>query len=176
MKIVLESTGIYHEQLCNEIYDIGIHVSIVNTYRICEFAKGIGILTKTDKVDSFMLACYGELKKPTTWIAPSPEIRELKYLIKRRDALLADLLREQNRQEKTLTSYTSKVVVQSIVNSLKALEKQFGDIEVEISKHIDSHSKLKQDIELLTSIKSIGTQVGSNMIIVSRSHDFNSAE
>lgn len=55
VKIVLESTGIYHEQLCNELYDIGVHVSIVNPYRIREFAKGMGILTKTDKVDSFVL-------------------------------------------------------------------------------------------------------------------------
>ncbi|WP_074168143.1 IS110 family transposase [Candidatus Arsenophonus triatominarum] len=172
----LESTGIYHEQLCNELYDIGLHVSIVNPYRIREFAKGIGILTKTDKVDSFALACYGELKKPSAWVAPSSEIRELKSLIKRREAILADLLREQNRKEKTLTSYTSTVVIKSITKSLKALNKQLQGIEAEISRHINNHPELKKDMELLTSIKSIGAQVGSQMLMVLRSHDFISAE
>ncbi|WP_032114711.1 IS110 family transposase (plasmid) [Candidatus Arsenophonus nilaparvatae] len=176
VRITLESTGTYHEQLCTELYDMGIHVSIVNPYRIREFAKGMGILTKTDRVDAFVLACYGELKKPSAWIAPSLEIRALKSLIKRREALLADLLREQNRQEKTLTTPTPKVVRQSLVKCIKVLEKELLAIESEISKHINNHPELKKDMELLTSIKSIGTQVGSHMLMVLRGHDFNSAE
>jgi transposase len=176
VRITLESTGTYHEQLCTELYDMGIHVSIVNPYRIREFAKGMGILTKTDRVDAFVLACYGELKKPSAWIAPSPEIRTLKSLIKRREALLVDLLREQNRQEKTLTTPTPKVVKQSIVKCIKVLEKELLTIESEISKHINDHPELKKDMELLTSIKSIGNQVGSQMLMVLRSHDFTSAE
>lgn len=35
---------------------------------------------------------------------------------------------------------------------------------------------LKQDYELLTSIKSVGPQLGLNMLVILRSHDFRSAE
>lgn len=176
VRITLESTGTYHEVLCNGLSDTGVHVSIVNPYRIREFAKGMGILTKTDIVDAFVLARYGELKKPTAWIAPPPEVRELKSLIRRRDALLEDEMCERNRQEKTDPAYTSKVVIESIAKILKALEKERKAIEAEISKHIDNHPGLKNDMELLTSIKAVGTQVGSNMLMVLRGREFNSAE
>lgn len=176
VRITLESTGTYHEQLCTALYDMGIHISIVNPYRIREFAKGMGILTKTDKVDAFVLACYGDLKKPSAWIASPPEIRGLKSLITRREALLSDLLRERNRQEKISITHTLKVVTQSIDRGIRSLEKELLAIETEISKHIDNHPKLKKEMELLTSIKSIGHQVGSNMLMVLRSHNFTSAE
>lgn len=176
VRITLESTGTYHEVLCNGLSDAGIHVSIVNPYRIREFAKGMDILTKTDIVDAFVLARYSELKKPTAWIASPPEVRELKSLIRRRDALLEDEMCERNRQEKTDPAYTSKVVIESIAKILKALEKERKAIEAEISKHIDNHPGLKKDMELLTSIKAVGTQVGSNMLMVLRGREFNSAE
>lgn len=176
IRITLESTGTYHEILCNSLYDAGIHLSIVNPYRIREFAKGMGILTKTDTVDAFVLARYGELKKPTAWIAPPPEIRELKSLIKRRDALLTAEMCERDRQGKTEPAYTSKVVIKSIAKILKTLEKERLVIEAEISKHIDKYPGLKNDMALLTSIKAVGDQVGSNMLMVLRGREFENAE
>lgn len=176
IRVTLESTGTYHEVLCNGLSDAGVHLSIVNPYRIREFAKGMGILTKTDIVDAFVLARYGELKMPTAWIAPPPEVRELKSLIRRRDALLEDEMCERNRQEKTDPAYTSKIVIESITKILNALEKERKAIEAEISKHIDNHPGLKNDMELLTSIKAVGTQVGSNMLMVLRGREFDNAE
>lgn len=51
MRIMLECTDTYHEQLFIKLYDydMGIYVAIVSHYRIKEFAKGMGILTKTNK-------------------------------------------------------------------------------------------------------------------------------
>ncbi|MFJ5408037.1 transposase, partial [Pectobacterium punjabense] len=60
----MESTGIYHEHLAYGLHQAGILVSVINPHRVREFAKGMGILTKTDKVDAYVLACYGCLKQP----------------------------------------------------------------------------------------------------------------
>lgn len=38
--------------------------------------------------------------KPAAWTPPPPEVRELKALLARREALAQDLRRELNRQEK----------------------------------------------------------------------------
>ena len=54
--VVMEATGVYHEQLATELHDAGFRVSLANPHRSREFARGMGIMTKTDKVDAYMLA------------------------------------------------------------------------------------------------------------------------
>jgi len=175
-RIVLEATGTYHERLCEQLFDAGIFLSIVNPYRIREFSKGMGILTKNDTVDAYALACFGALKQPNAWI-PSPiEVRELKCLLRRRDALLADILSERNRMEKTEATHTPKIVMRSMMKILKSLEKEKEVIENAITKHINQHPGLKKDMALLTSIKSVGPQLGGNMLMILRGREFQSAE
>ncbi len=97
----MEATGVYHERLATELHDAGFRVSLANPHRSREFARGMGIMTKTDKVDAYMLACYAFLKKPHRWEPPAPEIRYLGALLRRRDVLLGDALREENWLENT---------------------------------------------------------------------------
>jgi transposase len=52
------------------------------------------------EVDSQVLARYCAMIKPAAWMPPPPEARILKGLLARREAILQDLFREQNRQEK----------------------------------------------------------------------------
>lgn len=89
-----------------QLHDAGFRVSLANPHRSREFARGMGIMTKTDKVDAYMLACYAFLKKPHHWEPPAPEIRYLGALLRRRDVLLGDALREENRLEKYLSTDT----------------------------------------------------------------------
>lgn len=44
-----------------------------------------------------MLNCYAFLKNPHRWEPPAPEIRYLGALLRRRDVLLGDALREEVR-------------------------------------------------------------------------------
>jgi len=60
--------------------------------------------TKTDGTDSVALARYGALIQPDAWEAPPLEIRELKALITRLEALETDARRELNRREKALVA------------------------------------------------------------------------
>lgn len=43
---------------------MGVTVSIVNPAQARDFAKGLAVRTKTDGVDSLVLARYGALLKP----------------------------------------------------------------------------------------------------------------
>lgn len=63
--VVMEATCVYHERLATELHDAGFRVFLANPHRSREFARGMGIMTKTDKVDAYMLACYAFLKKLT---------------------------------------------------------------------------------------------------------------
>lgn len=100
--IIMEATGVYHEPLAYGLHFAGARISLANPHRTREFARGMNILTKNDKVDAWMLACYGSLKEPEAWTPPPESVRYLRALLRRRDALVADSTREKNRLEKSV--------------------------------------------------------------------------
>lgn len=174
--VIMEATGVYHELLATGLYLAGVKVSLANPHRTREFARGMDILTKTDKVDAWMLACYGALKQPEAWTPPTEEIRHLSALLKRRDLLVSDATREKNRLEKYRATQTPEAIIISAESMLTRLNDELTKIELMLKQHIEKHIFLKEDYELLTSIKSVGPQLGLNMLVILRSHDFRSAE
>jgi len=173
---VMEGTGVYHEQAALALADTGVTVSIVNPAQIRDFARGLAVRTKTDGVDSFVLARYGALLKPQPWQPPSAEARVLRALLARREAVAQDLQRELNRREKADATQTPALIRQSIDDSSAFLRKQLAKLQEDIDHHIDRHPNLKDDMELLTSIPAVGRQTGSNLLAIIHTHHFNSAE
>lgn len=176
LHVVMEATGIYHEQAALNLADAGAMVSIINPAQIKDFGRGLAVRTKTDGVDSHVLARYGAMLKPAAWQPPAPEARMLQALLARRDAIAQDLQRERNRQEKADATDTPELIRQSLSDSIEFLSRQLKQLQKDIDQHIDRHPGLKNDMKLLQTIPAVGPQVGSNMLSVIHSHDFNSAE
>lgn len=176
LHVVMEGTGVYHEQAALALADAGIMVSIVNPAQVKDFGRGLAVRTKTDGVDSFVLARYGALLKPKAWVPPAPEARILQALLARRVAIAQDLQRERNRQEKADATDTPDRIRKSIADSIEFLVKQLAELQQLIDDHIDKHPSLKNDLALLQSIPAVGPQVGGNMLSVMHSHHFESAE
>jgi transposase len=176
LHVVMEGTGVYHEQAALALADAGVTVSIVNPAQVKDFGRGLAVRTKTDGVDSFVLARYGALLKPSAWTPPAPEARMLQALLSRREAIAQDLQRERNRQEKADATDTHERIRQSLSDSIEFLVKQLAGLQRDIDRHIDRHPNLKDDMALLQSIPAVGPQVGGNLLSVMHSHDFDSAE
>lgn len=64
---ILEGTGVFHESAALALYDAGVTVSIANPAQVRDFERGPAMRTKTDGVDSFVLARYGALLNPRAW-------------------------------------------------------------------------------------------------------------
>ncbi|MCM6121231.1 transposase, partial [Klebsiella pneumoniae] len=110
------------------------------------------------------------------WEPPAPEIRYLGALLRRRDVLLGDALREENRLEKYLSTDTPADIISSCRRMAQLLREEVSNIERQIKAHIKASPALRRDYTLLTSIKSVGPQLGMHMLVVLRSHNFVSAE
>ena len=176
LHVVMDATGVYHEQAALALADAGVIVSIVNPAQVKDFGRGMAVRTKTDSVDSFVLARYGALLKPSAWTPPAPEARMLQALLARRDAIAQDLQRERNRQEKADATDTPELIRKSLEGSIEFLVKQLAQLQQDIDDHINRHPSLKKDMNLLQSIPGVGPQVGGNMLSVLSSYRFESAE
>lgn len=172
LHFVMEATGVYHETLAYALHDAGTRVSVVNPARIRDYAKSLGSQTKTDKKDSIIIARYGLTQSPRLWLPERDEIRQLKALIARCDAIKQDIQREQNRMEKARVSAVSIEVRTSIETVHAQLEAERKRLETLIDDHIDNHPGLKQDRALLESIPGVGPVISQQMVAVIRSRSF----
>ena len=172
---VMEATGIYHEALALYLFDHQVNVSVLNPAHARDFAKGLGIVHKTDKKDSLVLARYGVLVKPMLWQPEPKAIRELKALIGRLNALETDLGREENRLEKSAFNQSSSIIIDSLRRMITLLQAEKMRLEKTIDDHIDRHPDLKKDLQLLRSIPGVGPVVSRVMLSVIRSRQFTTA-
>lgn len=173
---VMEATGVYHEQAALCLSDAGMPVSVINPVQVRDFAKGLAVRTKTDGTDSLALARYGALLQPAPWQAPPLEIRELKALLARLEALEADARRELNRREKALVAGVPALVQESLDNHLAALRKEIARLQQAIDEHIDRHPGLKADRQRLLSIPAVGDKTANRMLAILHSRKFANAE
>lgn len=174
--IIMEATGVYHEQAAYALHDAGVKLSLANPAYVRHFANGLAIKTKNDGMDSFVLARYGLSTQPKLWNPAPVEARLLQALLSRREAVAQDLQRERNREEKAQVANVPDKIQQSIETSISFLEQQLKKLQDDIDDHIDKHPKLKQDVKLLESIPAVGERVGNTMLSVLHNHHFESAE
>lgn len=172
MQVILEPTSIYHETFAYGLDQAGVKVSVVNPGKVRQFAEGIGILNKSDRVDSVVLARYGLQADPPRWQPEPVEIRQLKALLARLDTLNKDIRREQNRMEKATATDHLPLVTESIEYTLTFLMAEKKRIETSIDDHINRHPQLKKDRQLLLTIPGIGNTLARYMIALLRAKSF----
>jgi transposase len=155
--IVMEPTGVYHERAALWLTQAGCTVCLVNPARLRSYATAIGVTSKNDRIDSYVLARYGAAEHPAPWQPPSPAAQTLNALLARREALCQDIQREENRREKTdYAMHTPAPVTDSIAQTLAFLNQQLAALDTQINEHIDGDPTLKENDQLLQSIKGVG--------------------
>ncbi|NOX28281.1 MAG: IS110 family transposase [Gammaproteobacteria bacterium] len=172
---VMEATGVYHEALALMLHNSGCQVIVANPQHVRNYGKGLGVKTKTDKRDSFVIAHYAFAVTPALWQPEPIEIRQLKALIARLEAIVKDLQRERNRLEKARVANVQEIVITSLKHSIEHLSNEKKAFEQQINDHIDQHPTLKKDKQLLESIPGVGPVIASRMIALMRGRTFNSA-
>lgn len=175
IRAVLEATGVYHELAAQTLYDAGCPVVVANPKRARDFAKGLGLLSKTDTIDARALARYGELGEAQAWQPPAPEVRILRALLARLAAVEEDLQREENRWEKAQISQTPDIVKESLQRNIKSLREERARLLKAIDDHYGGHPKLKEEHYLLRTIPAVGTVSADHLLCLLRSRPLHSA-
>ena len=173
--VILEATAAYHEPVAHRLAALGMRVSIVNPAQVRSFAKGIGVLGKTDRIDAQLLARYGQLARPRAWLPPARALLDLQGLLARLDDIEADLRREGNRLEQARTRGCPDVVEQSLLASLAALESSRETLRRAIVAHVAAHGELQADLERLLTIPAVGPKTAVRMLAMLRARGFDSA-
>lgn len=147
----MESTNVYGEALAECLHDHGYTVSIVNPARVKGFAQSELARTKTDKADAGVIARFCAALRPAPWTPDPPEIRELRALVRRLEALT-----EMRQQEVNRLHVAPPVVAEAVQAHIDFLDHSIQTTKQRIRGHIDNHPDLKHKKDLLNSIPGIG--------------------
>ena len=164
----LEHTGIYSEQIAVFFSENNINFTLIPGL---EIKRSLGIARgKDDKVDATKIALYSyrlrdEIK---SYQMPSKQINQIKKLISLRERLVKQCagyktnLKEHKRIYAKI-EYLTFFEIQD--RMIKYLSKQIKRVEDEIHQIIADDKILKEQYDLITSIKGVGSQMAINMII-----------
>lgn len=161
VRACMEATGRYGDALATWLHEQGHQVSVVNPARIKKYAESQLKRNKTDKLDARIIADFCRTQEPAPWTPPAPEKRELQEMVRRLSTLIDEQTRERNRLTAGLVS---EVVKSSITDNLDFLATRIARLEAQIQEHINQHSDLKRDHDLLTSIKGIGPKTAFKIL------------
>lgn len=178
--ITIEPTGVYHEALIYFLHSFGFKIFLANPGKAKQHAKSINITHKTDKSDAFALASYGHDQfnraKGSLWEPEATEVRELKSLIRRLEALEKDYRREKNRLESSEISDTSERVMFSLKGMIKVIEEEIDKLKNDIDDHIKKHPDLEEKRKLLKTIVGVGDVIAREMVYLLSAKKFSNAK
>ncbi len=149
--VVVESTGGLEKALITEMFTAGLPFALVQPRRVREFARSIGLLAKTDKLDARLLAHFGEAVKPPISRLPSEAEQYLNALMVRRRQLLDMVVIENNHLSSTRLSMRPKVE-----EHIAWLNKELAELDREINDQIHQTPEFKAKEKILRSAKGVG--------------------
>jgi transposase len=160
--IVLEATGGYERDLVASLLHAGFRVVVANPRQVRDFARGIGKLAKTDRIDAGVLARFGRVVQPQPRPRPSGQMEVLAELVMRRQQLMDLRTQESNR----LPHARHATVRKSLQKILRILDQQILDLDNMIRQNIESDDGLRRKDEIIQSVKGVGP--GTSAMLLGR--------
>jgi transposase len=149
--IVLEATGGIEVRLAAALAAAGLPVAVVNPRQVRAFARAIGRLAKTDRLDAEVIARFAEAVRPPVRPLPDEATRRLGALVARRRQLLEMLTAERNRRHAA-----EPLLHERLDAHLRWLEEALAEIERELDGAVRGSAAWRAKEELLRSVPGVG--------------------
>ena len=149
--IVVEATGGLEQALISELLAAEYPVAKINPKRARDFARALGQLAKTDKIDAQMLARFAHTIQPQVHPLKDAQQLQLSAHITRRRQLIQMLVSEKNRLSSAVALMRPR-----IEKHLNWLDSELAEVDTEIDHFIDDHSDWKDNQQRLMLIPGVG--------------------
>lgn len=154
---IMEATGSYYERLAWFLYKQNCQVCVLVPHRAKHYAKSLPQASKTDVIDARKLARYGLERTPTGWKPADHQLREMKQLLREREALKKDLTRITNRIHAADQSYQHpKSSFRRWKAQQEQLQEHIDQIETELWTQLQQTPRLYQPILRIAKVKGLG--------------------
>ena len=158
--VVLEATGGYELPVMAALATEGVPFARINPSTVRHFAKSMGILAKTDRIDAKVLALFGERVRPRMTVMPSENELHLKSLTLRRQQLV-----EARKKEKTRAHQVAIAdLAASIERMIAALTGEITLIEAAIERLLATMPEVAEHRDLADQVPGIAATIANTIV------------
>ncbi len=157
--IVLEATGGLEMAAAGALATAGLPVAVINPRQARDFAKSLGKLAKTDKIDALVLARFGDAVRPEPRTLPTEQAVQLQALIVRRRQLIEMLVAEKNRVYLTHCS-----VKPSLEEHIAWLENELRELDQDLKAQLQQSPIWREKDNLLRSVPGVGAVTSTTLL------------
>jgi transposase len=151
-RIILEATGGFERPLLQALRAVRLPVVMVNPRQVRDFAKALGQLAKTDRLDARVLAHFAAAVEPPLRPLKAAEDTELDALMGRRNQLSDILGAEKNRRGSAATD-TARADIEAHIEWLK---QRLKALDEQLKEQLKRSVAWQQKDQILQSVKGIG--------------------
>lgn len=157
--VVLEATGGLEQPAVAALAAAGVPVAIVNPRQVRDFAKAMGRLAKTDRIDAAVLAHFAEAVRPEPRPLNDEQARELSAIVLRRRQIVAMITAESNRSKAA-----SKTMHRRIEAHLRWLRKELDRVNDDLGRQLRESPIWREKDELLRSVPGVGPTLSATLL------------
>jgi transposase len=150
--VVLEATGGFDVAVAGALAAAGLPLVVVNPRQIRDFARAIGRLAKTDRLDAEAIARFAETVRPAPRALPSAAAQTLGELVARRRQLVEMITSEGQRRRQTRDPRLQR----RLEAHLTWLQKELSALETDFDDAIRGTPAWRAAEDLLASVPAIG--------------------
>lgn len=158
-RVVLEATG-GHERLCvATLAGASLPVVVINPRQVRDFARSMGKLAKTDRIDAGVLALFAERVRPEVRPLPEESAQELEALLARRRQIL-----EMSTAEKNRLRMARALLRPEIQAHTRFLERQLWDVDAQIEQSVRESPLWREKEDLLRGVPGVGKVLSRTLL------------
>ena len=157
--VVMEATGGLQMPLAAALATAGLPLAMVNPRQVRDFARAIGRLAKTDRLDAQVLAHFAEAVRPTPYPLPDAQTQELTALLTRRHQVVEMLTAEKNRLRSA-----RELVHRRVQDHICWLEQELADLDDDLERTLRKSPLWREKDNLLRSVPGIGRVVSITLL------------
>jgi transposase len=157
--IIVEATGGMEIPLVTALSQATLPVVVVNPRQVRDFAKAVGRMAKTDRIDAEILAHFGEAVKPDARLLKDEDTQMLTALVTRRRQVIEMITAEKNR-----LGISPKVIHKDIQKHIEWLQKRLEDIDSHLDSAIRKSPVWREKDDLLRSVPGVGQVLSVSLI------------
>lgn len=159
--VLIEATGRYERRLAADLLDAAIPVTVVNPRQARDFAKSLGKLAKTDRIDAKVLAQFAKLGHHRLAEKTPENLALLDQRVTRRRQVVQMLATEKTRLEQL----TDKLAIKTVRKVMRVLDQQREDLDRDIAKLIESDDDWRNKARILDSAPGIGPDTANQLVV-----------
>jgi transposase len=163
-RIVLEASGGYEALVVAALASRQLPVVVVNPRQVRDFARAMGQLAKTDRIDAQVLARFGEAIRPELRAMPDATTRTVRALVSRRRQLQEMLVAEQNRLISAAVQDAPEPLREQLGEHIDWLRRQVSDVDDELRRELQASPVWRERENLLRTIPGIGPVTSATLL------------